>query len=322
MSFISSGGSATIRADINQALIESPAEIGLIGAEVLPLLPVPAKSGQYLKVQTADAALLDADAAKRSAGSEYARASRKFTSDNYDCQETGLEELLDDSFRADSARFFQIEAETARFLLRQVKLSHEKRVADLLFATTTPFTTADLSPTASYIEGNLATINAPADVAAGKLALNKLGYAANAVIMSANVYERVRRTTLLQNQFYGVVSNTGGRLLDEAQIAEAFGVDKVYIGRAAINSANKNKAYSGSFIVPDTKIVVANISSGQFTAGGIGRTLVWSEDAPGGFVSESYRDEARRSNVLRVRMNTSEKVIDANAAVRITTTYS
>ena len=142
------------------------------------------------------------------------------------------------------------------------------------------------------------------------------------MIMSANVYERVRRTTLLQNQFYGVVSNTGGRLLDEKQIALAFGVDNVYIGRAAYNTANKNKSYSGSFIVPDTKIVVANVASGQFTAGGLGRTLVWSDDAPGGFVSESYRDEARRSNVLRVRMNTAEKVIDANAAVRITTTYS
>jgi hypothetical protein len=50
--------------------------------------------------------------------------------------------------------------------------------------------------------------------------------------------------------------------------------------------------------------------------------LVWSDDAPGGFVSESYRDEARRSNVLRVRMNTAEKIIDANAGVRITTQYS
>jgi hypothetical protein len=320
MSFISGG--TTIRADINQALIEAPASIGMIGADIMPLLPVSAKSGVYLKVQTADADLLNADAAKRNAGAEYARASRKFTSDTYDCQETGLEELLDDSLRFDLSRFFQIESETAKFLLRQVKLSHEKRVADLLWATSTPFTTADLSPTATYIEGNLTTINAPADVAAGKLALNKLGYEANAVIMSANVYERVRRTTLLQNQFYGVVSNTGGRLLDEAQIAEAFGVANVYIGRAAYNTANKNKAYSGSFIVPDTKIVVANVAGGQFTAGGLGRTLVWADDAPGGFVSESYRDEARRSNVLRVRMNTSEKVIDANAAVRITTTYS
>ena len=53
MSFISGG--TTIRADINQALIEAPAEIGLIGADILPLLPVTAKSGVYLKVQTADA---------------------------------------------------------------------------------------------------------------------------------------------------------------------------------------------------------------------------------------------------------------------------
>jgi hypothetical protein len=125
----------------------------------------------------------------------------------------------------------------------------------------------------------------------------------------------------MQNQFFGTVSNTGGRLLDESQLAQAFGVEKVFVGRAAYNTANKNKSYSGSFIVPDTKIVVANVSSGQFTAGGLGRTLVWSDDAPGGFVSESYRDEARRSNVLRVRMNTAEKIIDANAAVRITTNY-
>jgi hypothetical protein len=319
MSFISGG--TTIRADINQALIEAPAQIGMIGADIMPLLPVSAKSGVYLKVQTADADLLNADAAKRNAGSEYARAIRKFTSDTYDCQETGLEELLDDSFRSDASRFFAIEAETAKFLLRQVKLSHEKRVADLLWATTTPFTTADQTRSVAYEEQYLSTINAPADVAAAKLALNKLGYEANAVIMSANVYERVRRTTLLQNQFYGVVSNTGGRLLDESQLAQAFGVDKVFVGRAAYNTANKNKSYSGSFIVPDTKIVVANVANGQFTAGGLGRTLVWSDDAPGGFVSESYRDEARRSNVLRVRMNTAEKVIDANAAVRITTNY-
>jgi ABC-type transport system substrate-binding protein len=51
-------------------------------------------------------------------------------------------------------------------------------------------------------------------------------------------------------------------------------------------------------------------------------TLVWSGDSAGGFVSESYRDEARRSQVLRVRMNTDEVVIDPNAAVRITTNYS
>lgn len=318
MSFIAGG--LTIRADINQALLESQADIGLIGQEIMPLLPVPAKSGIYLKVKVDDADLLNADAAKRDIGSEYQRAIRKFTSDTYDCLETGLEEVLDDSFKLDANRFFQVETETAKFLLRQLKLSHEKRVSDLLWASTTPFTTSDISATAAYSEANLATINAPADVAAAKLALNQLGYEANCVAMSAPVFERIRRSTLLQNQFYGVVSNVGGRMLSEEQIAAAFGVDKILIGRAAYNTANKNKSYSGSFVVPNSKIIVANVQGGQFTSGGMGRTLVWSDDAAG-FISESYRFEPRRANILRVRMNSAEKVIDANAAVRISTSY-
>jgi hypothetical protein len=168
----------------------------------------------------------------------------------------------------------------------------------------------------------VATVDVARDVAAAKLALAQYGYEANCVAMSANVFELIRRSTLLQNQFFGVISNTGARLLSEAEIAAALGIQNLLVGRAAYNTAGKNKTYSGSFVVPDTKIIVGQISGGEFTAGGIGRTLVWSGDSAGGFVSESYRDEARRSQVLRVRMNTDEVVIDPNAAVRITTNFA
>jgi hypothetical protein len=320
MAFISGG--STIRADINQALIEGPSDIGLIGAEALPLLNVPAKSGIYLKATLAGADLRNADALKRDIASEYASIQRSYTSANFTTTEYGLIEYLDDAFKADLNRFFSIESSSAKFLLRQLKLSHEKRVADLLWATSTPFTTADATPAVNYTEALLTTINAPADIAGAKLSLNKLGYEANAVLMSANVFERIRRSTLLQNMFFGVISDVGPRLLSEDQVAAGLGVDKILVGRAARNAANKNLAYSGSFIVPDTKIIVANLQGGEFTGGGVGRTLVWADDAPGGFISETYRDDARRSNVLRVRMNTAEVVIDANAAVRITTNYS
>ena len=320
MSFISGG--TTIRADINQALIEGPSDVGLIGAEALPLLNVPAKSGIYLKATLAGADLRNADALKRDIASEYAAIQRSYTSQSYTTQETGLIEYIDDALKSDLNRFFQIESSSAKFLLRQLKLSHEKRVSDLLWASSTPFTTADATPAVNYTEALLTTINAPADIAGAKLSLNKLGYEANAVLMSANVFERIRRSTLLQNMFFGVISDVGPRLLSEDQVAAGLGVDKILVGRAARNTANKNLAYSGSFIVPDTKIIVANLQGGEFTGGGVGRTLVWADDAPGGFISETYRDDARRSNVLRVRMNTAEVVIDANAAVRITTNYS
>ena len=321
MAFINGG--TTIRADISQALIEAPqADVGLIGAQLLPLQNVDAKAGTYLKVQLAAGELLSNNALNRESGSNYSRGIRSFASANYATNEFGLEELLPDDASADLNRFFSYESETAKFLLRQLKLSHEKRVADLLWNATTPFTIADQTRAVAYTQALVATVDIARDVAAAKLALAQYGYESNCVAMSANVFELIRRSTLLQNQFFGVISSTGARLLSEAEIAAALGVTNLLVGRAAYNSAGKNKSYTGSFVVPDTKIIVGQVSGGEFTAGGIGRTLVWTGDAAGGFVSESYRDDARRSQVLRVRMNTDEVVIDANAAVRITTNFA
>jgi len=321
MAFINGG--TTIRADINQALIEAPqADVGLIGAQLLPIQNVDAKAGTYLKVQLAAGELLSNNVLNRESGSSYSRGIRSFSQANYSTNEFGLEELVPDDASADLNRFFSYESETAKFLLRQLKLSHEKRVNDVVWASSTPFTIADQSPAVNYTQALVATCDIARDVATAKLALAQYGYEANCVAMSANVFELIRRSTLLQNQFFGVISSTGARLLSEAEIAAALGVTNLLVGRAAINTAGKNKTYSGSFVVSSAKIVVGQVSGGEFTAGGMGRTLVWTGDAAGGFVSESYRDEARRSQVLRVRMNTDEVIIDPNAAVRITTNFA
>jgi hypothetical protein len=49
--------------------------------------------------------------------------------------------------------------------------------------------------------------------------------------------------------------------------------------------------------------------------------MVWEEDASSLFVVETYRDEPRRSDVIRVRQHTDEKVINENAGTLITTGY-
>ena len=64
MSYVSGG--TTIRADLSQALIEAPqADIGLIGAQLLPIQNVDAKAGTYLKVQLAAGELLSNNALKK-----------------------------------------------------------------------------------------------------------------------------------------------------------------------------------------------------------------------------------------------------------------
>ena len=87
---------------------------------------------------------------------------------------------------------------------------------------------------------------------------------------------------------------------------------------AAYDSSKKGQAASGSFVWSSSKAWIGNVQSGDFVAGGAGRTLTWTGDASDLFVVETYRDEARRSGVVRVRQHTSEKVVDGTAGELLT----
>ena len=311
---------ATLRGDITTALIQaSQADQGFIGTDVFPIYNSSVRAGQYIKPQLGNAELLNSDASKVAAGSAYPRSTRAFDNDNFTCVEYGLEEVVPDALAADVSRFFGLETETAKILLRNIQIGHEAEVASTLFDSGTFTATSAL---VSYTTANLATINFVADVANAKQRLLKKGVIANTVIMNQEVFDLVRRSPLTQNQFFGVVPSDTRRLLSEQEIAAAAGVEKVLVGKAAKNSAAKGQTFSGAFILPSTHVAVAQTAGGDFASGGVGRTIVWSEDASAPFVAESYRDEGRRSNILRVRSNRVVKVIDSTAAELITTSYS
>ena len=240
-------------------------------------------------------------------------------SDTFATTEYGLEEVLPDATQRDLARFLDVEVAVADMLLNQIQIGHEARVAALTYAANGLTAISGAGSTAAYTEANITTFDLPADVAAGKLELAKYGVLPNTLVMSAVLFERVRRSTKVQNQMFGVVATNSTRLLSEQEVAQACGVEKVLVGRAPKNSAAKGKTYSGSFIWGDSYIALADTRGGEFAAGGFGRSILWGADSPVPFVAETYRDEARRSNVLRVRQHVSEKVIDGSSIIRITT---
>jgi hypothetical protein len=108
----------------------------------------------------------------------------------------------------------------------------------------------------------------------------------------------------------------------EQDVAEALGVETLYVGKAPRNSNTKGQAYSGSFIWGNNVFAVCQIAGGEYTAGGVGRTIQWTKDTTGLFTPETYRSDERRSNILRVRQHTAEKVIDETACELITTNYA
>lgn len=311
----------TIRGDIAQAVYEgrSNKQNLFIGAEVMPIYVSDVRSGEYLKINLGGSETFNDDATKIAAGSAYPRVGRKFTSDTFSTTEYGLEEVLPDATQRDLARFLDVEVAVADMLLTQIQIGHEARVAALAYAANGITAISAAGASSAYTEANITSFDLPADVAAGKLELAKFGVLPNTLVMSAVVFERVRRSTKVQNQMFGVVATNSTRLLSEQEVAQAVGVEKVLVGRAPRNSGKKGQAYSGAFIWGDNFIALANTTGGEFAAGGFGRTILWGADSQVPFVSETYRDEARRSNILRVRQHVSEKVVDGSSIIRITT---
>lgn len=314
---------ATPRSDIHALVMEANLDFNslCIADKIFPVKPEDVRRGVYMKAKRGNAQLLNADAKPREQGAAYPRIVRKYDTDNFDCQEYGLETVIDDSFEAEVARFMNLEATEAALLERSLRISYEARVAAALFNSTT-FTATNGA--VAYTTANLATIDLPGDVDTAKGRLLKNGIVPNAVVMSYDVFQRARRSTLLQNQIYGVVPRAAAqRQLPSAEdVAKALGVEQLLIGAAPYNSAQEGVAYSGAFVWSTTYIAVCQIMGGEYQAGGVGRTIQWSKDTTGLFTPETYRDNAIRSNVLRVRQSVVEKVVDATACELITTQWS
>jgi hypothetical protein len=314
---------ATPRADIYALVMQANADFNtlFIGDKVLPVKGEDARRGIYMKANLANAELLNADGKPREQGAAYARVNRKYDTDTYDAVEYGLESVIDDSYEEEVDRFMNLEATEAMLIERALRISYEARVQ---VATQNASTFTATAASAAYTAANLATMDVVGDVDAAKGRLLLKGIIANTVVMDYNVFQRARRSTLLQNQIFGVVPRAAGQKLlpGVEDVAQALGVKNLFVGLAPKNANQKGQTYSGSFVWSSSYVLVANIQSGEYQAGGIGRTIQWTKDTTGLFTPETYRSDERRSNILRVRQHVAEKIIDSSAGELITTSYA
>lgn len=314
---------ATIRGDIN-TLVEQ-GQMGdkfFIGAKVLPAFGVDVKSATYPYLKLTNGGLLRPNSTARAPKASYNEVDRTWDVDTYDTVDRGLEELIDDTDSKDFSRFFSQEVTTAKLVLRSVMLDHEIRsAAAIMNATTFGAGTAAI---AAYTTANKATMDFPEDVLAAIERISDNGEEANAIVMSPNVFKRIRSSTLLQNFVRGNRPSDSTTALTTGAIQQAFaddGIQQVLVGRARYDSSKKGQAFTAARVWGDTYVWVGSIKDGDIKSGGVGRTLVWNEEG-GLFVTETYRDEKRRSGVIRVRQHTAEKITNANCGTLITTSYA
>jgi hypothetical protein len=306
-----------------------------IGQLIFPTYPSTREVGRYPKFRIGASELLKGGtnygSTLRNETGTYNELSRKFEWDSYQTLEYGLEERVDDVVARRMESFFDAEVVTGKFLMNSLMIDYEIETELKTFDPTT-FTATHAS--VMWNNTNIATFDVPLDMNAAIERMTYLGEVPTSVVMSLQLWNLIRRSQKLQTYVYGYLNvNQGGSQITEQMFANVFGLQEVIIAKKSYDTTLKGgltptstPAQVAAAVVPvwpSDWCALVRRAEGDFMNGGVGRTIIWDADAPGGlFTSESYRDEKRRGNMLRVRSNRTTKVVSPNCVQLIDTGFS
>ena len=294
-----------------------------IGEQLLPVYPSETRVGDYLRILKGEGGLLDGanddtDELLRAPGTAYKRTGRSFSKDGFNCKDRGLVEPVDDTNAADIARFFDAESAAARLVHRNVRMRYEKRVKQQIFHATrwgTP-----LTPLVAYTTALQATVNFIEDMKTGIRIVGKRSEKPNVAAMNKNLWDYIQGSTLIRTFFFG--ANGGNAGITTELVAKYLGLAMILVAEASYSTAKKGATVTDAklaYIWPDDYIWIGEVKGGAPEEGGAGRTFLWTGDSPELFTVESYRDEDIRSDLVRVRQDTDEKIVSEAAGVLIAT---
>lgn len=308
---------STLRPDLGASFQEwslAMSEAGFISHRVLPVFEAMKQSGPFGRIPIEQ--LLQTRDTKRAPGSGYARGNWTFTPDSYATDEHGWEEPVDDRERDMYREYFEAEQVAAMRAFLMVLTNAEKRAADLIFNSTT-WTGSSLTTAVTNEWDDSANATPIVDVeAAVQTVWDNSGLWPNALVINRKVFRNLRNCAEIidRSKSQGFMDVRAGEI-NEAQLAQVFDLDHIIVAGSPENTANEGQSASLSPIWSNEYAMVCRIAiSNDIREPCIGRTFHWGEDGSdiGGTV-ETYRDEPKRSDIVRVRHDVDEKVLYTEA---------
>ncbi len=308
---------ATLRPDLSSFFeFDLEAEkAGFVAQNVFPVVEVAKASGNFGKIPLEE--LLQERTTKRAPGAGYARGNWEFDDSTFSTVEHGAEEPVDDNEAEAYRDYFDAEVVSTARAYGAVLRNYEKRVADAVFNTTT-WTGSSLT-TAVTNEWDDATNAVPiTDVeAAVQKIYDNSGLWANALIVNRKVFRNLRNCDSIIDRINSAGAGNPSKPSDVTvqMLAAIFDLENIIVAGGTRNTATEGQSATPGQIWSGEYAMVCKIATGpDMREPCIGRTFHWSEDGSsiGGTV-ESYRDEPKRSDVIRVRHQTDEVILYAEA---------
>lgn len=289
------------------------------GLALLPPQPMRLPTGHVPKITIAKGDLLRATTRNRAPGTNFTRWQSAIDAFSITLIQTPEEVQLPDEQTLLYEDYFAFEQVYAMEAGNRLRRGHELDVEGVIFNTGN----FDANNSAvAYTAANKATMTPVEDLQAAIRLVKGRGERPNTFMIPGPVYDRVRVSTEMAAFVAGSV-NPGAKVSPDT-IALAFassGIKQVLIGDGYVNQSDALATNSINQIWPNTYIFVGNCQTGALRAGGIGRTMFWEKEGPLLNVS-SYRDEPKKSNIIRAMKTTLGAITNTRAGTLITTQYS
>lgn len=289
------------------------------GLAILPPRPLRLPTGHVPKITIAKGDLMRATTRNRTPGANFTRWQSAIDDYSMTLVQVAEEVQLPDEqtlIYDDYVAFEEVYAgEAANRLRRGQEMDSEAAV----------FNTGNFDATNSlvaYTVANNATNSFVDDVLAAIRLVKGRGERPNTIQIPGPVYDRCRVATKVREFIAG--ANQPGATVNPNTIQRAFaenGIKQVLIGDGYVNESEPLATNSINAIWPNTYVFVGNCQPGELRSGGVGRTMFWEKEGPL-FNISSYRDEPKKSNVIRAQKTTLAAITNARAGTLITTQYA
>lgn len=295
------------RPDLGQVVSEfrETSATGAIGLQVMPYFPVGASSEEYPVIPKE--VMLKIPDTRRAMRQPYPRSDWEWENGFYKTRENGWEEQIDDRERKLYATLLDAEIVATQRATKIVDLSQEKRIADMVFNSTT-FTAHAV--TNEWDDAANATPIEDINDGVGS-ARQSCGMVPNALIIAYSTFKSLKNCDQVIDRLKYTFPGIDLNRMTSAQLAQLFDLEKVLVGGAVYDSADKGQDASISDLWDNEYAMLTRISSGgDIKDPCLGRTFYWTEENAGqGPLVESYREGGTRSDVIRVRHDTDERLI-------------
>jgi hypothetical protein len=314
------------RQDLVGALYSTAPSQKYAALDILPPMPVYAKDGRYHKVSSGKAYRLVG--AKRAPGAPYARVATPIDSATFLCEERGIEESVDRAEKAIYRSVLDQDQVAATTAYNVLSIAHESDVAAAIFNETTFPASGTTGLTVSTAWSNASSSTPIADLNAGKNAISaKVGDGSYVLLANDRVVRNLWASSNVRNQ----IKDVYGRYIEGnpnlETLAAVLGVNRIIEAPAIYNTAVAGATPSMSRIWSDTYAFLARVSNERMLREPqLGRTFVLNNvldrsDAAALDVGaqlddrllvEMYRDDTRRSDVVRCIEYTDEVIMDSS----------